>query len=481
MSGRNVERKPVILWFRHDLRLDDHPALLSAVATGHPLMCVYVFDPCVERSAVEGGAYRWWLRGALAALRKQLQSYGGTLLTLAGDAQDVLPRLAAEIGAVTVFAHQRVLAAERAQDQRLVEKLAQCGIGFQLEWGTVLRHPQDILTKDRYAYRVYTAFWKALRAVGAEAPVSAPQEIVFCGLSASLLADMRLNEERLRPVVPDWAAGMRASWRVDGKAGMQVLEAFVNDLCCDYAKARDYMAREGTSRLSPYLASGMLSPRRVWDVLAQRGDDGEGAQVFLSELGWREFAQYTLFHVPSLSYENVNPKFHAMPWRRSEQDLTAWQRGQTGVPIVDAAMRQLWQTGWMHNRARMIAGSFLTKHLLIDWREGEAWFRDTLVDYDPASNAMNWQWVAGTGIDAAPFFRIFNPTLQAEKFDPDGEYIRRWVPELGALSGKALREPWNASVTVLRSAGVELGQTYPRPIVGLPEGRERALGAFKAL
>ncbi|MBR0558677.1 cryptochrome/photolyase family protein [Neokomagataea anthophila] len=481
MSGRNVGRKPVIVWFRHDLRLDDHPALSAAVETGRPVLCVYIFDPSIEHVPVKGGAYRWWLREALASLSAQLQHYGGTLLTLAGVTEEVLPRLVSEVGAVSVFAHCRVLSGERAQDQRLARVLSRSGVGFQLEWGTVLRHPQAVLTKERHAYRVYTAFWKAFRAVGAEAPLAVPEKWASLSVPSSLMAEHRLDEGGLRPAVPDWAAGLRASWRVDGRAGLQALEAFVDDLCGDYAKARDYMAQEGTSRLSPYLASGMLSPRRLWDIVRQRGGEREGAQVFLSELGWREFAQYTLFHTPSLPYESVNQKFHAMSWRRSEHDLTAWQRGQTGVPIVDAAMRQLWQTGWMHNRARMIVGSFLAKHLLIDWREGEAWFRDTLVDYDPASNAMNWQWVAGTGIDAAPFFRIFNPTLQAEKFDPDGTYIRRWVPELGALSGKALREPWNASEAVLRSAGVELGRTYPRPIVGLSEGRDRALKAFKAL
>lgn len=481
MSGRSGKPNPVIVWFRHDVRLDDHPALVAAVATGCPVLCVYILDHTLDHVAARGAAYRWWLQGALASLRAQLQRYGGTLLTLAGDAGDVLPRLVSDVGAISVFAHHRVLEVERAQDQRLVDVLARRGVGFQLEWGTVLRHPHDVLTKERRAYRVYTAFWKVLQAIGAEAPVAAPQNITFAPVADDLLVGERLDEASLRSVAPDWAAGFRASWRVDADAGQQALELFLDDLCAAYDTARDYMAEEGTSRLSPYLASGMLSPRRLWDVVMRHGGGSKGAQVFLSELGWREFAQYTLFHTPSLPYENVNQKFHVMPWRNAVEDLKAWQMGQTGVPIVDAAMRQLWHTGWMHNRARMIVGSFLTKHLLIDWREGEAWFRDTLVDYDPASNAMNWQWVAGTGIDAAPFFRIFNPTLQAEKFDPEGVYIRRWVPELARLSGKAVFEPWKASAVLLRAAGVVLGHTYPQPIISLPEGRDRALSAFKAL
>ncbi|WP_317215375.1 deoxyribodipyrimidine photo-lyase [Gluconobacter sp. GP1] len=476
-----TKESPVIVWFRDDLRLADHPALQAAVETGRPLICVYVLDdetPALHRL---GAASRWWLHGALAELRKSLAQHHGALLTLHGSAETLIPALAKETDANCVFWHHRFHAKEREQDDRIADALSQNGVSVTAEWGTVLLDPERVRTKEEKFYRVFTAFWKAFQLQDVPDPIDAPSHLSFYTVESELLSDHRLDEQALLPTQPDWAAGLRSHWEPGETEGQEHLEDFLKHDCTRYGTGRDELGREGTSRLSPYLASGAVSPRQVWAAIQRKGASEEGARIFLSEIGWREFAKYTLFHQPLLPETSLNQKFSSMSWRSSQTDLEAWQQGRTGIPVVDAGMRQLWVTGWMHNRARMIVGSFLTKHLLIDWREGEAWFRDTLVDADWASNAMNWQWVAGTGIDAAPFFRIFNPTRQGVKFDPDGDYIRQWVPELKKLSGKALLEPWNAREDELRHASVILGKTYPRPIVELQDGRDRAMKAFRSL
>ena len=480
-SSSSRQTRPAIVWFRDDLRLADHPALHEAAASGRPLICVYVLDDVTPALHPVGAALRWWLHGALADLRAQLENWGGTLLTLAGSAEDLLPQLARHMDADSVHWHHRLHERERAQDDRIRQALEQQGCEVRAHWGTVLLDPDTVRTKQGGFYKVCGSFWKALQTHTVPEPLGMPDVLSFQDVPDSVLPDVRLNEAALCPRAPDWAAGFRKTWEPGEAEGQEHLEDFLKDAVAEYPRGRDRVAEEGTSRLSPYLASGAVSPRQVWAALQTHGAHTDGPRIFLSELGWREFARYTLYHLPQLPFENLSAKFSGMRWRNSAADLKAWQRGQTGVPIVDAGMRQLWQTGWMHNRARMIVGSFLTKHLLIDWKEGEAWFRDTLVDADFANNAMNWQWVAGTGIEATPFFRIFNPTRQAEKFDPDGDYIRQWVPELRRLSGKALFEPWVAKEADLRQGGVILGKTYPRPIVDLKDGRDRALQAFRAL
>lgn len=473
--------RPAIVWFRDDLRLADHPALYDAASSGRPLICLYVLDDETPALHPFGAASRWWLHGALADLRKDLEKHGGSLLTFSGSAEKLLPHLTKQTDAASVHWHHRLHELERAQDDRIRNSLEQQGCEVRAHWGTVLLDPDTVRTKQGGFYKVCGSFWKALQAHAVPDALEAPDGLLFHDIPKSLLPAARLNEKDLCPQAPDWAVGFRKTWEPGEAEGQEHLEDFLKDSVAGYPRGRDRVAEEGTSRLSPYLASGAVSPRQVWAALQKHGAHTDGPRIFLSELGWREFARYTLYHLPNLPFENLNSKFSAMPWRESAFDLQAWQRGQTGVPIVDAGMRQLWQTGWMHNRARMIVGSFLTKHLLIDWKEGEAWFRDTLVDADFANNAMNWQWVAGTGIEATPFFRVFNPTRQAEKFDPDGDYIRRWVPELRRLSGKALFAPWVAEDEELRRGGVVLGRTYPRAIVDLKDGRDRALQAFRAL
>ncbi|MFT8521231.1 cryptochrome/photolyase family protein [Gluconobacter oxydans] len=475
------QNRPAIVWFRDDLRMADHPALHEAAASGRPLICLYILDDVTPALHPLGAAARWWLHGALADLRRNLEKQGGTLLTLSGSAEMLLPQLAKQTDVASVHWHHRLHERERAQDDRIRRTLEEQGCEVHAHWGTVLVDPDTVQTKQGGFYKVCGSFWKALQTHAVPEPLEAPSRLSFHAVPDSALSDVRLNEDSLCPQAPDWAVGFRKTWEPGEAEGQEHLEDFLKDSVAGYPRGRDRVAEEGTSRLSPYLASGAVSPRQVWAALQKHGAHTDGPRIFLSELGWREFAHYTLYHLPKLPFENLSPKFSAMQWRKSAVDLKAWQRGQTGVPIVDAGMRQLWQTGWMHNRARMIVGSFLTKHLLIDWKEGEAWFRDTLVDADFANNAMNWQWVAGTGIEATPFFRIFNPTRQAEKFDPDGDYIRQWVPELRRLSGKALFEPWAAADEDLRRGGVVLGRTYPRPIVDLKDGRDRALQAFRAL
>ncbi|MBS1097234.1 deoxyribodipyrimidine photo-lyase [Gluconobacter sphaericus] len=475
------QNRPVIVWFRDDLRMADHPALHEAAASGRPLICLYILDDVTPPLHPLGAAARWWLHGALADLRRNLEKQGGTLLTLSGSAEKLLPQLAKQTDAASVHWHHRLHERERALDDRIRQALEEQGSEVHAQWGTVLVDPESVQTKQGGFYKVCGSFWKALQTHAVSEPLETPSRLSFHAVPDSVLSDARLNEGSLCPQAPDWAVGFRKAWETGEAEGQEHLEDFLKNSVAGYPKGRDRVAEEGTSRLSPYLASGAVSPRQVWASLQKHGAHTEGPRIFLSELGWREFARYTLYHLPRLPFENLNPKFSGMQWRKSLADLKAWQRGQTGVPIVDAGMRQLWQTGWMHNRARMIVGSFLTKHLLIDWKEGEAWFRDTLVDADFANNAMNWQWVAGTGIEATPFFRVFNPTRQAEKFDPDGDYIRQWVPELRRLSGKALFEPWATGDEDLRRGGVVLGRNYPRPIVDLKDGRDRALQAFRTL
>jgi deoxyribodipyrimidine photo-lyase len=337
----------------------------------------------------------------------------------------------------------------------------------------LLREPWTLATQSGTPFRVFTPFWRALRERGAPpSPLPAPNHLTAHAWPRGL-ARTTLDALELEPKNPDWAAPLRAVWR-RGEAGAQAaLRQFLEHGLRDYVEGRDRPHQEATSRMSPYLRFGHISPRQLWHA-------APAADKFLSELGWREFSYYLLFHSPDLATRNWQPAYDAMAWRHDKPALRAWQRGQTGYPLVDAGMRQLWQTGWMHNRVRMVAASFLIKHLLLDWRLGEAWFWDTLVDADPASNPASWQWVAGSGADAAPYYRIFNPVLQGRKFDPAGAYVRRWVPELAALPAALIHEPWTAKPAALRAAGVRLGQTYPLPIVDHDAARARALTAWQA-
>ena len=476
--------RPAIVWFRDDLRLSDHPALHAAVASGVPVICLYVLDAASEapqaRSARPlGGAARWWLAQSLRALQKQLNQTGASLVLRRGSAARIIAELARQTDAAAVFWNDIAHEADQAIADQVASALREAGVRSHRSPGDLLVAPPDIRNKDGRGLRVFTPFWRRLQSLG-DPPQPLPAPIRLRSIAD--LASDRLESFGLEPTRPDWAQGLREAWIPGELAGQQRLTEFLDHGVAGYASQRDRPDHGGTSRLSPHLRFGEVSPRQVWHAArfaaAERPALSEDIHKFLSELGWREFCRHLLYDVPDLSNRNLQPAFDAFPWRRDDVALRAWQRGQTGYPIVDAGMRELWHTGVMHNRVRMVAASLLVKHLLIDWREGERWFWDTLVDADPGSNPANWQWVAGSGADAAPYFRIFNPILQGEKFDPDGRYVRRWVPELAALPAPLIHQPWSASPIELRSAGVTLGATYPAPIIDHKTGRERALKAY---
>jgi deoxyribodipyrimidine photo-lyase len=474
---------PGIVWFRDDLRLSDHPALHAAATSGAPVICVYVFDDASAPGARPlGGAARWWLAQSLRALQASLAAAGASLLLRQGPAARVIAELAREAGAGAVFWNEIAQAPDQAVADQVAAKLQEIGVAARRFDGDLLVAPAKLRNKEGRGLRVFTPFWRRVQSLGdPPAPLPAPETL----RPAPRLAGDVVEAWRLEPSAPDWAGGLRETWRPGERAAQARLKAFLDIGVAGYATARDRPDREGTSGLSPHLRFGEISPRQVWHAArfaaADRPALAADIDKFLSELGWREFCRHLLFDVPDLATRNLQATFDAFPWRHDGKALRAWQRGRTGYPIVDAGMRELWHSGAMHNRVRMVAASFLVKHLLIDWREGERWFWDTLVDADPGSNPANWQWVAGSGADAAPYFRVFNPILQGEKLDPDGGYVRRWVPELAGLRAELIHQPWRATPLELKSAGIELGLTYPQPIIDHKAGRERALEAYAKL
>jgi len=429
------------------------------------------------------------LHGSLQALQDSLAKHGGRLIILRGASATTLPSFADELKAGTVYWNRRYDGAGRTIDSATEKALRRKGIEVETFNGHLLHEPWEIKNQAGAPFRVFTAYWRAVAKQPApEAPLATPRKLLFHTLPRSFkLKPMALAGLELDPKGPDWAGGLRATWR-PGEAHAQAnLKKFLAQALRHYSTDRDRPDRDGTSRLSPYLRFGNISPRQIWHTaqVAVRSRrvpaDHRQLHKFLAELGWREFNYHVLYHHPDLAQRNFQSRFDPLRWRVDRRALKAWQRGRTGYPIVDAGMRELWTTGFMHNRVRMVAASFLIKHLLIDWRTGEQWFWDTLVDADPVNNPGNWQWVAGSGADAAPYFRIFNPILQGEKFDPDGEYVRRWVPELARLPAAIIHKPWTAKAAQLEAAGVRLGKTYPGPIVEHDFARRRALLNVKSL
>jgi deoxyribodipyrimidine photo-lyase len=462
----DANRESVLVWLRGDLRLGDHPALAAAVASGLPAVPVFIWTPD-ERM---GAAARWWLHQSLLRLDESLREKGSRLTIRRGAAAETLVEIAREVGAGRVFFHRvyepRALAVEAA----VAEQLKRNGIVVEGFNGSLLFEPGAIRTTSGGAFQVFTPFWRACwnERGGLRKPLKAP---VAIAAPANWPSSLAVADLELEPEI-DWAAGMREAWTPGETGGRARLRGFVRGAVTNYAGERDRPDHDGTSRLSPHLHFGEVSVVQAWHAAA----DAAGAEVYLRQLAWREFAYHVLHAYPESPAEPVHAQFRNFPWRRNQRRLRAWQKGQTGYPFVDAAMRQLWSTGWMHNRARMVVASFLVKHLLIPWQDGAAWFMETLVDADVANNTMGWQWVAGCGMDAAPYFRVFNPILQGKKFDPDGEYVRRWVPELRGLPVEWIHEPWAAPPLAL--AGVRLGRDYPRPVVEHAEARRGALGAF---
>jgi len=474
---------PVLVWLRDDLRLADNPALDAAARTGRPIVLLHVLDEVSPGLRPLGAAARWWLHHSVGALAESVAARGGRLVLRRGPAEIVVPAVMAESGADTIFWNRRVGGPERAIDAALKAEIRARGETATSFHANLLHEPHRLLTKSGGPFRVFTPFWRAFLAGPApRAPLPAPARLPAptVAIDGDDLADWRL-----RPTAPDWSGGVARTWTPGETGAGERLSAFLNQGIYSYHRERDRPDLDVTSRLSAHLRFGEISPFQVWAAVADAAGREDGPETaaldkFRAELGWREFSHHLLFHLPELHRHNVQPRFDAFPWRADPAFLAAWRAGRTGYPLVDAGMRELWETGTMHNRVRMVAASFLVKHGLIDWREGEAWFWDTLVDACPANNPASWQWVAGSGADAAPYFRIFNPVTQAETFDPEGSYVRRFVPELARLSAPAIHRPWAAPPAVLAAAGVRLGETWPRPIVDHAAARERALAAFAA-
>jgi deoxyribodipyrimidine photo-lyase len=468
-----------LFWFRQDLRLSDNPALQAALNRGRPVIPVFIWSPEEEAPWTPGAASRWWLHQSLTQLDATLRECGSRLIIRRGRALETLREMSKQAAATAVYWNRRYEPAVIERDRHIKAELLRQGATAESFNGSLLFEPWTLRSRRGQPYQIFSAFWRAcLAQQEPSAPEPAP-------------GDMRpprywprsdaLAELGLEPTI-DWTAGIRASWNPGEKGAIGELKRFLNEELPEYPGARNYPDRAGTSRLSPHLHFGEISPRQVWSaVRSTPHGQTEAGECFLRELGWREFAYYLLCRFPHTPEQPLRKSFAAFSWAANAKNLRAWQRGRTGYPIVDAGMRQLWNTGWMHNRVRMIVASFLVKDLLIPWQEGARWFWDTLVDADLANNTLGWQWTAGCGADAAPYFRIFNPVSQGQEFDPHGEYVRRWVPELGKLPSAWIHKPWQAPVDILADAGVKLGTTYPRPIVDHDMARVRALEALEQI
>ncbi len=465
-----MSERPLILWVRRDLRLGDQPMLAAAVAAGRPLVPVFVLDP--ETEAL-GAAAKWRLGLAVAAFARALEGIGLRLVLRRGHALAVLQALIAETGAGGVWWSRLYDPESVARDTEVKAALKAGGVEARSFAGHLLHEPWEVETGQGGFYRVFTPYWRAVRGRVVSAPAVAPSRAVA---PAVWPASERLEEWRLGAAMNRGAAVVARFQAVGEAAARAKLAAFLDGPVEDYAAARDLPGVAGTSRLSENLTYGEIGIREVWHAGLRARDEGRaGAESFLRELAWREFAYHLMHHSPQITRTNWKPEWDAFPWRGDNPDAERWRQCMTGEPFVDAAMREMYVTGTMHNRARMIAGSYLTKHLLTDWRVGLQWFADCLTDWDPAANAMGWQWVAGSGPDAAPYFRVFNPAGQAEKFDAKGDYRRRFIAEMSRNPGSEALAFFEA---VPRSWGLEPTQAYPAPVIELADGRARALAAY---
>lgn len=462
-----------IVWLRNDLRLSDNPALTAALKAGGPVTALYIHETDKQLRPI-GGAARWWLHQSLTNVAGTLAEIGVPLRVEAGKAEAVLRDVISKTEAEAVHWNRRYGPSERQLDAGIKQALRADGVAVTSHPGNVLAEPWTIETGQNKPYSVFTPFWKTLRERDIARPLAAPQ--------GDPIAKPEVDAGYRQPA---WAGKFGPHWSMGEAAAQARLAEFLEDCVADYAEGRDFPARDVTSRLSPHLRFGEISPRQIWHAARAFAHvhEEQSAQVekFLSELAWRDFSYHQLYHRDDIARVPMQAKYADLPWRDAPDQLAAWQQGQTGLPIVDAGLRELWATGYMHNRVRMLVASLLTKNLLIDWRLGEDWFWDCLVDADEASNPASWQWVAGCGLDAAPYFRIFNPVVQGERFDPHGLYVRQWVPELGKLDDKWIHKPSEAPRDVLKAAGIVIGKTYPAPIVDLKSSRQRALDAVKPL
>lgn len=462
-----------IVWFRRDLRLRDNPALQAAIEAGHEIVPVYIHAPQEEGAWAPGAASDAWLHHSLQQLDAQLRAIGSALLLRSGDSMAQLQALIAESGAVAVYWNRKYEPATQPRDAAIKRGLREQGLQVESHNGYLLFEPWELATLQGGPYKVFTPFWRnALTRWRLPAMSEAPRK-----LSSPKLSGLPLQALALEPRL-GWDTGFWEHWQPGEGGAQEALEVFADGALNGYREQRDLPDRTGTSLLSPHLHFGEIAPWRIAHTLEGMRSAGRDADIdgYIRQLGWREFSWHLLHHFPQTSDTNLNPRFERFAWEPAQPEmLAAWQQGRTGIPIVDAGMRELWATGYMHNRVRMLVGSFLCKHMRMHWKEGARWFWDTLVDADLANNSMGWQWIAGTGADAAPYFRVFNPVTQAQKFDPNARYISRWVPELAALPLKARFAPWQFPQLL-----AELAPSYPtQPLVDLAKGRDEALAAYQ--
>jgi deoxyribodipyrimidine photo-lyase len=472
-----------IVWFRRDLRLADNPALSAALSRCARVVPVYIHAPEEDAPWQPGGAARWWLHHGLSALDTELSGVGSRLILRVGDSLSELRQLMDQVGATECHWNRLYEPATVERDTRVKQALREDGIRCESHNAACLFEPWTVKTGADLPYRVFSPYWRRCVERLAEVAPPTPAPGALPPVPPDI-ASVPISALGLLPTIP-WDGGLAETWRVGEREAQGRLRAFLAGAVGDYSDGRELPARPGTSGLSPHLHWGEIGPRQVLAAVRETcGDVTEGgAGHFVRELGWREFSQQMLFHFRETPSAPLDPKFADFPWRTENAPslLRAWQRGQTGIPIVDAGMRQLWRTGWMHNRVRMIVASLLTKNLRLPWQEGARWFWDTLVDADLASNTQGWQWAAGSGADAAPYFRIFNPVLQGERFDKAGDYVRRWCPELAALPPKLIHQPWNAKPALLDQVGLRLDRDYPAPVIDLKQSRAEALAAFEQI
>lgn len=472
---------PIILWFRQDLRLSDNSAFHYACEHNLPILPIYILD---DENAAEwkiGGASRVWLHHSLNSLNKSLN---GQLHFFKGKADEIIPDLINKVGGKAVYWNRCYEPWRIARDKKIKTTLEQQNIEAKSHNASLLWEPWTVLKDDGTPYKVFSPFYKKGCLKNAPQPREPYPKPDHYSLYDGNVESISLNDLELLPTSPRWDQKMERYWDISEAGAQTRLNDFLDEGLNNYKDGRNEPSLPNVSRLSPYLHNGEISPHQVWHAALMRGT-AEGWERdrdhFLSELGWREFSYYLLYHFPDITWKNLQHRFDNFPWSNNRSDeLTAWQKGLTGYPIVDAGMRELWETGYMHNRVRMIVGSFLVKNMLTHWHKGEEWFWDCLVDADLASNSASWQWIAGCGADAAPYFRIFNPILQSKKFDKDGTYIKQWVPELSKLPEKYIHEPWEAPDNVLEYAGLKLGDTYPKPMMNHSDARDRALEAFQS-
>ena len=477
--------QPTLFWFRRDLRLQDNPALRWAVQQGKPVICFYIHSNNVGDEWHSGGASQWWLHHSLESLAADLKTAGTRLCLFTGDPEKIIDQIVKDTGAGAIAWNRRYEPNSIELDKKLKAHYTNTGLDVHSTPGNLSHEPWQVKREGKHPYRVFTAYWRA-SLKHPSLPVTPAVRTIpqsATAVKGKLKGECDLSDLNLLPDLP-WAAQFPDHWQPGEKGAAANLRSLLKNRISNYGTDRDIPSNPGTSRLSPHLAFGEISPRQINAAVAKKLKNktlvaDENVETFLKEIGWREFAYHLLYNFPHTVEQPLDVRFSKFPWKKIKPEtLERWQQGNTGIPLVDAGMRQLWQTGWMHNRVRMVVGSLLIKNIGYHWQEGARWFWDTLVDADLASNTMGWQWVAGSGADAAPYFRVFNPVRQGERFDPEGEYVRQWVPEIAGLPKKHIHSPWTASPTELEQAAIIPGVTYPHPIVDLKTTRVEALDRF---